>query len=107
MKLETKSNRIGRFIISATLLRDAADHVTHEADAEFFAIFRRVIIVETRFRWAVNAVEYIGYCDQFEPVEFGCSEPLYDVEVVRSESSAGGLPIITFEPRFTRRKEGA
>ncbi len=103
--LKSKSNRIGRFMLRTALLRDAADHMTHEADAEFFAIFRRVIIVEAKAAWPYDAIEYLGFCDQFDSVELGCESPWYDVDIVRSEASVGGVPVMTYEPKFTRRKE--
>lgn len=102
-----KSNRVGRFSLSDDFISDAASHITAEGDAEFFAIFRRCVVVRAECQYATRCIEYVAFCDQFDEVENGFSLPVYDIDITRSESLMGGVPVVTFEPKFTRRKECA
>jgi hypothetical protein len=63
--------RIGKFRLANMFLQ--SDNICVRR------LMAKIIVMDVIRRWDVDAVEYIAYCDEFEPVEPGCIPPEYEV----------------------------
>ena len=60
-----KENKIGRFIISNTLLRDPT------AEESIIKILSGMIIIRAEQRWDIDGIEYIALSDHFASLPKG------------------------------------
>ncbi len=80
MTTRIEQHRIGRIRISRQLLE-------FDRPALRF-ILQMLLIVDVRYIDAASTIEYIAYCDRFDPVEEGALIPFYDVSVTQHYADA-------------------
>lgn len=68
---------LGRFIIG---------HATFAHDwRSLLPLFARVVIVRAESLWSHQGIEYLGICDDFEPINQADPPPFYDVKYCNVE----------------------
>jgi hypothetical protein len=65
-------NRLGRFILHREVFHRWED---------MLPLMGNFVVIEAKFRWDTNCIEYLAYSNLFEPIEEGVAAPEYDIEV--------------------------
>ena len=65
-------NKIGRFSISATLLREWE---------RFIPMFGNFAIIDARLHWDTQSVEYLAYSELFDEVDQSQAAPTYEITI--------------------------
>ncbi len=93
--------KLGRFFIDNRELRKAIDG-DQEARAACCALFGKCVVMEATHRFDRDSIEYLAYCEDFEPREQGVLAPEYLVFMHRHEGFVGAERVVTFDATFKR-----
>lgn len=68
--------KLGRFYLSAERIRQKWPELCA-------LVFARVVVVRAEMLWQTNAVEYLAYSEDFEPVPEGVAPPEYQFLITK------------------------
>lgn len=95
------TRNIGRFIISRRTIDDVLARKP-EAAAAWSAVFGKCVVIEATHRFDRDAIEYLAFSEDFEPVPVAMEAPVYEVEISRHEGFVGGQRVETFDAKFRK-----
>lgn len=77
--------RLGKFSISLEVMQNNWESITK--------LFSFVVVLDARYDFCRNAIDYIGVCSKFDGVEEGMEAPKYDLNLVETVGSNGKIHI--------------
>lgn len=74
--MDNKTKRIGKFSIQKWLIDECVNGLPTN---ELYEIFSKVIVIDAKYDYMSDSIEYTAYSELFDPIPMGQVAPVYSV----------------------------